>query len=288
MLVRMRIRVVAIRAPVALVVLAVTMFAGACGSATQTTSVSASVSASPSSTPAVGACPGSVEVVRRLGTERADFSTNWAGYSVSSSRKPFTCVEASWTQQSATCQGDGPAAVTVWVGIGGVGQSGLVQVGTQTSCSGGALTATAWTQSLPQQQYAVSAGLAVAIGDSVRGSVLWISGSTYKLSIENLSTGQVFSTTEVNGVLDPTSAEWIVEAPLIGCPTSCRVATLPDFGTVTLSNVSATVGGVNVPLDAVGLFRTRTTLVTSRGVVRARVSETSSNGRSFAVTWVRP
>ncbi len=275
-------------APVASVVFAVAMVAGGCGIVTDTTSGSASVSASPSSTPALAACPGSLEVVRRLGTERTDFSTNWAGYSVSSSKKPFTCVEANWTQQSATCQGDGPAAVAVWVGIGGMGQTGLVQVGTQTNCSGGAVTATAWTQSLPQQPYALGADLGLSIGDSVRGRVLWISGSTYELSIENLTTGQVFSTTAVNGTLDPTSAEWIVEAPVIGCPKTCRVATLPDFGTVTLSDVAATVGGINVPLDAIGLTRTRTTLTTTRAVVRARVSETSSNGRSFAVTWVRP
>lgn len=267
-----------------LAALAVAMVAGACGIATHTISRSAS----PSSTPVVGACPGTIEVVPRLGAERADLSTNWAGYSVSSSRKPFTCVEASWTQPAAVCQGDTQAAVAVWVGIGGMGQAGLVQVGTETDCSGGAATATAWTQSLPQEAYAAGADLAVAIGDSVRGRVLWVSGSTYELSIENLSTGQAFSTTAVNGVLDPTSAEWIVEAPVIGCPKACQVATLPDFGTVTLTNVSATVGGLNVPLDAAGFVRTRTTLVRSSGAVRARVSETSSNGRSFAVTWLRP
>ena len=226
--------------------------------------------------------------MRSLGTTATDQSTDWAGYAVSSTSKPFTCVEATWTQPKVVCRGTSPSTVAFWVGIGGVGQAGLVQTGTETQCLHGTPAIGAWHQSLPRERYAIGADLAVAVGDRVHAKVLWLGRTSYALSLENRTTGSSFSVTSTNGTLDPTTAEWIVEAPTVGCPTSCTIASLPDFGTVTLSDVSTTVAGVNGPLDAAGFVHTRTTLVTSSGLVRAKVSSTASGGRSFAVTWERP
>ncbi len=243
----------------------------------------------PAASPSVNAsCPGAVEVVRSLGTPATDNSTNWAGYAVSTKSQPFTCVEATWTQPSVVCRGTSLAAVAFWVGLGGVGQVGLVQTGTQIQCDQGSATASAWHQSLPQEPYAVNADLAVSVGDRVRARVLALGRSSYSVSIENLTTGVGFALTSANRTVDPTTAEWITEAPTVGCPTKCAVASLPDFGTVAFSDVSTTVGGVNVPLNAAGFARTRTTLVTTSGLPRAIVSATGGNGRSFQVTWVRP
>jgi Peptidase A4 family len=246
-------------------------------------------SASPAgSSGAITPCPGTVEVVRSLGTTATDQSTDWAGYAVSSTSTPFTCVEATWTQPKVVCRGTSLSAVAFWVGIGGVRQAGLVQAGTQTQCLQGSPTIGAWHQSLPREPYAVAADLAVAVGDRIHTQVLAVGRSSYSLTVENLTTGATFTVTSTNGILDPTTAEWIVEAPTVGCPTRCTITSLPDFGTVTLSDVSTTIDGVNGPLDAAGFVHTRTTLVTTAGLVRAKVSSTSSDGRSFAVTWVRP
>ncbi|HEY5434705.1 MAG TPA: G1 family glutamic endopeptidase, partial [Candidatus Limnocylindrales bacterium] len=254
-------------------------------------------SAAPTQGPTIGpagspsgvvACPGAVEVVRSLGTPVTDRSTDWAGYAVSSTSTPFTCVEATWTQPSVVCRGSGLAAVAFWVGIGGVGQAGLVQAGTQTQCDQGTPTIGAWHQSLPREPYATGADLPVAVGDRVHAQVLLVGRSSYALTLENLTTGASFSVTSTNGILDPTTAEWIVEAPTVGCPKRCTITSLPDFGTVTLSDVSTTIDGINGPLDAAGFVHTGTTLVTSSGLVRAKVSNTGGDGRSFAVTWVRP
>ncbi len=233
-------------------------------------------------------CPGPVEVVRSLGTPAADKSTDWAGYGVSSTSTPFTCVEATWTQPSVVCRGTSLAAVAFWVGIGGVGQAGLVQAGTQTVCNHGVPTVGAWTQSLPKETYATAADLAVAVGDRVHTQVLAIGGSTYSMTIENLTTGARIAVVSTNRTVDPTTAEWITEAPTVGCPSNCAIASLPDFGTVTFSDVSTTIGGVNGPLDAAGFAHTRTTLVTASGRTRATVSATGRDGRSFTVTWERP
>jgi hypothetical protein len=253
-------------------------------------------SAAPTQGPTIGpagspcevvACPGTVEVVRSLGTPVTDRSTDWAGYAVSSTSTPFTCVEATWTQPSVVCRGTGLAAVAFWVGIGGIGQAGLVQAGTQTQCQHGVPTIGAWHQSLPREPYAVATDLAVAVGDRVHTRVLAVGHSAYSLTVENLTTGTSVAVTSPNTTLDPTTAEWIVEAPTVGCPKGCAIASLPDFGTMTFSDVSTTIGGVNGPLDAAGFVHTRTTLVTTSGLARASVSATSRNGRSFAVTWER-
>jgi hypothetical protein len=236
----------------------------------------------------IARCPGTIEVVRSPGTTATDQSTDWAGYGVTSTSTPFTCVEATWTQPRVSCRGTSLSAVAIWVGIGGVGQAGLVQTGTETQCLHGTASIGAWHQSLPRETFATAADLPVAVGDRIHAQVLRLSRSSYALAIENLTTGASFSIKSGNQTVDPTTAEWIVEAPTVGCPTRCTVAVLPDFGTITLSGVSTTIGGVNGPLDAAGFVHTRTTLVTSSGSTRAKVSSTAADGRSFEVTWVRP
>jgi hypothetical protein len=234
------------------------------------------------------ACPGRIEVVRSLGTPVDDKSTDWAGYSVSSTSTPFACVEATWTQPAVVCSGTSLKAVAFWVGIGGVGQRGLVQTGAETQCNHGSPLISVWQQSLPTEAYAVAVDLAVSVGDRVHAMVLAVSRSTYTMTVENLTTGAAATATAVNKTVDPTTAEWIAEAPTLGCPAHCSIATLPDFGTVTFTGVSTTIGGVNAPLDAAGFVHTRTTLTTPAGLARAKVSATGKDGRSFAVTWERP
>jgi exosome complex RNA-binding protein Csl4 len=216
-----------------------------------------------------------------------DKSTDWAGYAVSSTSTPFTCVEATWTQPSVVCRATGLAAAAIWVGIGGVGQAGLVQAGTQSQCDHGVPTIGVWSQSLPREPYAVAADLAVAIGDRVHTRVLALGRSAYSLTVENLTTGASFTVAATNTSLDPTTAEWIVEAPTLGCPKSCAIASLPNFGTVSFSDVSTTIGGINGPLDATGFVHTRTTLTTTSGLTRADVSATGRDGRTFTVSWMR-
>ena len=246
-------------------------------------------SASPAGSPGQATtCPGRIEVVRSLGTPVDDKSTDWAGYAVSSKSAPFTCVEATWTQPAVACEGTSVKAVAFWVGIGGIGQAGLVQTGTETQCDHGSPVIGVWQQSLPREAYSVPMDLAVAVGNRVHAMVLAVSRSSYALTVENLTTGATATVTTANKTVDPTTAEWIVEAPTLGCPARCSIATLPDFGTVTFTGVSTTIGGINGPLDAAGFVHTRTTLTTASGLTRARVSATSKDGRSFAVTWERP
>jgi hypothetical protein len=246
-------------------------------------------SASPGSSPnPVAVCPGKVQVVKSLGTPVKDASSDWSGYTVSSSSTPFTCVEATWTQPSVDCRGSSLKAVAYWVGIGGVGQVGLVQTGTETQCLHGSAVIGAWQQSLPQERYAVPLDLTVAAGDQVHAQVLAVGRTSYTLTVEDLTTGASVTATVVNRTVHPTTAEWIVEAPTVGCPARCAIATLPDFGTVAFTRVAVTVNGANAPLDAAGVAHTRTTLTTSSGLTRAGVTATGKDGRSFSVTWRRP
>lgn len=200
---------------------------------------------------------------------------------------PFTCVEATWIQPKVTCSGRGLSAVAFWVGMGGFNQHALVQAGTQAACVHGAPQITAWHQSLPMEPFAIQTDLVVNVGDQVHSRVLFQAGSTYELLLENLTAGTSFRVTADNSILDPTSAEWIVEAPTIGCPSACQVSPLPNFRTLTFTDVAATIGGVRGPLDAPGFSHTRTTLITQSGAVRSTVTTTGADGTTFVVSWRR-
>jgi hypothetical protein len=64
---------------------------------------------------------------------------NWAGYVAASDPRntaPFTYVSASWVQPPGfPCTSDNPApGISMWVGLGGVEGSSLVQIGTEATC----------------------------------------------------------------------------------------------------------------------------------------------------------
>jgi len=89
-----------------------------------------------------------------------------------------------------------------------------------------------------------------------------------------------------------TSTEWIAEAPA-GCG---GVLPLADFGAVDLGQdvtwVSATHGatlnGSTGPIASFGRAAQAITMVTPAQVVNAQPSGFSTDGTSFAATWVSP
>jgi Peptidase A4 family len=95
---------------------------------------------------------------------------------------------------------------------------------------------------------AVDIRLAEHPGDLITASVT-IANHTATLGLRNLSTGKRFTLTRRLRALDVSSAEWIVEAPLI-CPgdSPCNERPLADFGDVTFSSTSATAQGHTGPI----------------------------------------
>ena len=238
--------------------------------------------------PGVVPCPGSAARGHPTGTNASARSSNWSGYVATSRAQQFSCVEGTWKQPSVHCPSRGVRTVSYWVGIGGVGQEALEQIGTQTECAGGRAIVVAWHESLPRERAEVTEPLDVRPGDTVWAQARWLGAAAYRLSLVDITHPVQFGIRDSNPTLRRTSAEWIVEAPTGGCPDSCHVLSMPDFGRLRFSGTWVTAADVRAPLDGSGFTHERETMITRKGLVRSVVSSTAPDGTSFTVVWKRP
>jgi hypothetical protein len=200
----------------------------------------------------------------------------------------FSCVEAIWVQPKVRCRGTGVQSAVYWVGLGGFEQRSLVQVGTESVCSGGEATASAWHESLPLERFSIRSSLPISVGDRIWAQVRWLGGSRYRISLADLTTRRRFAVEVVNKALKRASAEWIVEAPTGGCPNRCHTLKMPDFGTFRFSGAWTTIASARRQIDAERFTHSVETMVNPAGAVRAEVTTTGASGTSFAVRWRRP
>lgn len=177
------------------------------------------------------------------GSPAPSSSTNWAGYAVSGGT--FTDVKGTWVQPAVTCPASSSTYSAFWVGlggfVGGTGNGGLEQVGTDSDCHFGTPSYTAWYELLPD--VSIPAPVTISPGDTVSAEVNTdLSSAT--LTITDVTTGETFTTQQTPSVLDATSAEWIAEAPsqCVGSD-NCTPLTLANFGTVFFSGSSTTSNG---------------------------------------------
>lgn len=96
-------------------------------------------------------------------------------------------------------------------------------------------------------------GITISAGDSILMTVTATSKTSGSAVIENLTTGKTVSETfsdVSDGSLCEYDAEWIVE-DFEECGSTCSLVPFADFGTVTFTDVSATISGSTVyPSDA--------------------------------------
>jgi hypothetical protein len=202
-------------------------------------------------------------------------STNWSGYSVTN-QGSVDDVVGTWVVPTVTTSSTN-AWSSSWVGIDGDGSSSVEQLGTDQDCSSGTAVYYAWFEMYPKPSYLIS-GFNVHPGDTITARV-HRSWTSYTLSMKNVTTGQVFSTTQKSGKAQNYSAEWIMEAPWSG-----GVLPLANFGTIEFSACSATISGTT---HAIGGWANidDITMVNSSGGKKAQPSNLNAAGDGFSVTW---
>jgi hypothetical protein len=221
-------------------------------------------------------------------------SQNWAGWAsfaglpLLPQNGAVTYVKGEWTVPALTCT-SADADSSVWVGIDGMTNNTVEQVGTEQSCRAGQAVYKAWWETYPSAKVPIS--VAVQPGNSIRGEVKYVGNSQFELALTNLSTGQSFRTTQASPGAARATAEWIVEAPYQN-----GVLPLANFGTVTFKNARATINGQTGPiLRDGGLLGIVTNLLKSQSFTmsglldpKATVTSpsTSAGQDSFQVTWV--
>ncbi len=154
----------------------------------------------------------------------AKYSTdgNWAGYVLTSSNPDFQAICGSWIVQTVSSSPYGNSAQ--WIGIGGVGNSKLIQTGTASDAGSGDISYQAWYELLPNAPVYLS--LNVKPGNIMSASISdnTVNGNSWTIFIKDVTSGKSYTTTvSYNPCMK--SAEWIEERP------NMSPYTLANFGT---------------------------------------------------------
>jgi hypothetical protein len=212
------------------------------------------------------------------------YSYNWSGYALSTGAGAVSQVAGSWVVPAVSSSVSGYSAA--WVGIDGWSNNMVEQIGTQSNYLSGQARYSAWYEMYPAP--AVNLGLTITPGDTISAAVVYNGSGQFLLSITDVNTGGMFSTTQTSSGAVRTSAEWVQEAP------SSIAGTLPlaDFGTINFSGASATVNGTSGPADNSwsGTTLYQANMINARGALKATTSALTDSGTpatsSFSVTWV--
>jgi hypothetical protein len=210
-------------------------------------------------------------------------SSNWSGYAVETNLSSpadgvVTDVVGTWIVPTAVKSKSQTTYSSNWVGIDGYSNGTVQQIGTESDCSKGNGQYYAWFEMYPSVGYQIW-GFVVRPNDVIQASVHYAGGTSYVLTITNLTHGDVFTTTETSTAAMRSSAEWVTEAP-----SSRKVLPLANFGTTTFSNCSATISGHTGPINDPAWQYDAITMA-ARGVVKATPSPLTADGSGFSVAW---
>ncbi len=205
---------------------------------------------------------------------------NWSGYAAATNLATPTAgsatdVKGSWVVPSLNCATDGYAST--WVGLDGYASSSVEQIGIESECHSGKASYYIWYEMYPSPMRLMSTN--VKAGDSVTAEVK-ASGSIYRLSLRNNTTGRSYSTSKIMRSAAKSSAEWIQEAP-----SNYLGQTLPlaNYGQVNITGAVATISGKTGPISS--FANDPITMVNAVGKAISVPSALGSAGNSFSVSY---
>jgi hypothetical protein len=205
-----------------------------------------------------------------------DSSFNWSGYM--SQAGVYTGVGGTWTIPQTNNTSNSIGADAAWVGIGGTNSHDLIQAGTMAvSSPDGTTTYEAWYELLPG--YSKTIAMKVSPGDSVTTSIVKQAGNTWTISLKNNTNGQSFSK-DFSYNSSMSSAEWIVEAPVVGY----RFANLNDFNTVNFNDCWSIKDGTKVNLAQSGAHTVTMKNLASQELAVATPVTSDGNGFTLSRT----
>ncbi|HXQ58958.1 MAG TPA: G1 family glutamic endopeptidase, partial [Acidimicrobiales bacterium] len=162
-----------------------------------------------------------------------------------------------------------------WVGVDGVNNSSLIQVGTDQNSGSGTTTYDAWYEILPAPAQVQPEP--VAPGDVMQAQVTEQSPGTWQIVIQDVTAN--WSASGSFAYSGPgSSAEWIEEAPTVGGSQS----TIANFGTMQFTNMAIT----SPDTGSSGL--TPVSLEQSNGVVISYPGVFDASTQSFPITYGTP
>jgi hypothetical protein len=212
-------------------------------------------------------------------------SHNWSGYvDTAIKKKPYTFVEANWTEPSYTCDGNSPESSAVWVGLDGDTDGTVEQGGTIAICSGKSQgTHYAWWEIYPANS--VQEIFPVKVGDKMYASVTYTAGSTRPYNIfvwDETSDVSLNENQACSSTCSRSSAEWIVESPGFGG----QIAYLPKFKPIVFTEGFSSVVPGDTTVGSIASFKHVALTMYGSSGNRAVPSKLSSNGEGFSDKWI--
>jgi hypothetical protein len=214
-------------------------------------------------------------------------STNWSGYAdVACSTCSLRYVAASFTMPSVNCKNspDGSFA-SFFVGLDGIGDSTVEQIGTTAGCSGGTASYLAFYEMFPSAPVGFTG---ISPGDAISVAVYFNAATNHwQLGLTDLTTGGTIATAQAcpsGSTCRNHSAEVIGEAP---SSSSGAVLPLADFGQANNEAVQVTsLNGTHGALTSNSLWTTDSlTMVNSTGSATLAAPGPTFGGQAFQDTW---
>jgi hypothetical protein len=166
-------------------------------------------------------------------------SSNWAGYAASGGTGAYTSVASSWVQPAARCSfGDQYSAF--WVGLDGYSSGTVEQTGSEADCIGRTAQYSAWYEMYPA--YPVYFNNTVRAGDHFSGSVSYVSGSQFQVTLTDSTQGWTHTVIQSVPGAARSSAEVITEAPC--CTAWGGTLPLTNFGSVNFTGATVNSAGL--------------------------------------------
>jgi hypothetical protein len=211
-------------------------------------------------------------------------SYNWSGYAaVGPTNQYFTKVIGSWTVTAVTCTPE-DRSLSAWVGLDGVTNATVEQLGTSAQCFEGSPVYSSWYEMYPSGE--IQVGTKVKPGDKITASVVR-TGTSYKFVLTDATTtGNNISVTQscALATCQDLSAEWIVERPSY---ISTGVLPLSQFHPMQFT--AATASGGTTTNGPVTAFPTsyQLQMVDSTGSYPlTAIGALNATGKAFGDSWV--
>ena len=205
------------------------------------------------------------------GSSYAAASTNWSGQI--STGTTYSRVAADWVVPTVQPTQYSGASAT-WIGIdGGPASSGsIIQTGTVQLTSAGATSYAAWYELFPAAPVTVGG---VSPGDTMSAVIHQVAGSSWTITIADLTAGDSTGAIPVTYTGPADSAEWIEELPTA---VGTAQPTLANFGTANFTEMQTS------PANPFAASLTPIDMVDESGNVIATAGPTTSSGPNSSFT----
>jgi hypothetical protein len=225
-----------------------------------------------------------IGVVHGATTINDSQSNNWSGYGLGylSTNTLYSSISGSWVVPTAKQETSGQAEDgATWIGIGGGcyntsctgSDETLIQAGTEEDVSkAGKASYSAWYELIPETS--TNESMKVHPGDVIDCSITQTSTGEWTITLTDKTDKQHF-TVSTAYTSDESTAEWIVETPVVVGTSGEGIANLPNLGKVKFTG--AEVNGKGADLAAADAIQ----LVNSDSKPLATPSNPTHGGTAF-------